>query len=762
MARIINSPGVQITETDLSTLQQFGGGTNVFVAGFASQGPTDEVLQITTVSELEQVFGIPQTPAERYFYHSSKEILNSPANLLVTRLPYGSGSGEGFAEQYSALFYPVASATKGFTIGAPIVKSLTQTQYDDLVQNNFTWSSITSGNTSSTTITIANSSVTATTTTSAATLTAIRAVDPTPETFNISYSGSAVTFTFDIVLSSTTFGSGQASYDGTNVNAGIIILNSAQTTINEKFEGYYVSVTDNTNFGADSDFTAVNTFLSLSGSEQLYNVSQSRLGFALSATKEQIGSSSVSETIEFIPTYNFNDEYYKDSVIVSVFKVRNSIYEPQTLVYSLAEAFIGSFDSQKKTVAQGGGTPRSFFIEDLVNNGSANVKVLVNPVVSKQTNWTSLSSINPDKSVTVSDTNRAIYPVGSYVPTYTITSNKEIGGTVNKVQRALTLVETAETVLIDVVADAGLSTIHAMTPAGSFKEETTVSDSTLSDASSDFVGRWRGMFNTFNSFVQNTRKDCVYISDPLRPIFVKGENTKTLSLRNKTFSENVYKPLRNHFQSINTNYAAAYANWVKTYDAFIDKAVWIPSSGFVAAVYARTDAATQPWFAPAGFNRGTINNIVDIAINPNQKQRDFLYTIALNPIALFSGDGFVVFGQKTLQNKPSAFDRVNVRRLFLTLERAVQRTLKYFVFEPNTEFTRTRLVNTISPVFELARNTQGLYDYLIVCDSRNNPPDLIDRNELAVDIYIKPVRAAEFILVNFIATRTGQDFAELI
>lgn len=188
----------------------------------------------------------------------------------------------------------------------------------------------------------------------------------------------------------------------------------------------------------------------------------------------------------------------------------------------------------------------------------------------------------------------------------------------------------------------------------------------------------------------------------------------------------------------------------------------MPSSGYVAAIYSRTDDVAQPWIAPAGLNRGAINSIVDLGFNPNQKQRDFLYTISINPIVSFARDGFVVFGQKTLQNKPSAFDRVNVRRLFLTLERATQKSLKYFVFESNTEFTRTRLKNTITPVFELAKNTEGLYDYLIICDERNNTPDVIDRNELAVDVYIKPVKAAEFILVNFIATRTGQNFQELI
>ena len=148
--------------------------------------------------------------------------------------------------------------------------------------------------------------------------------------------------------------------------------------------------------------------------------------------------------------------------------------------------------------------------------------------------------------------------------------------------------------------------------------------------------------------------------------------------------------------------------------------------------------------------------------NPNLKQRDRLYEIATNPVVFFSGDGFAVFGQKTLQNKPTAFDRINVRRLFLTLERATQRTLKYFVFEPNTEFTRTRLKSVITPIFEFAKNTDGLYDFEIVCDSRNNSGDTIDNNELIVDIYLKAVRSAEFILVNFIATRTNQNFQELI
>jgi phage tail sheath protein FI len=161
-------------------------------------------------------------------------------------------------------------------------------------------------------------------------------------------------------------------------------------------------------------------------------------------------------------------------------------------------------------------------------------------------------------------------------------------------------------------------------------------------------------------------------------------------------------------------------------------------------------------------NNGVIRNITDIAFKPNQKQQDAFYRMGINPIVFFQGDGFVVWGQKTLQSKPSAFDRINVRRLFLVLERATLKVMRYFVGEPNTIFTRTRVNNVLKPIFDLAKNNEGCYDYLIVCDERNNTPQVVDNNEMKVDIYIKPVRTAEFILVTFYATRTDQDFNELI
>ena len=759
MARSINSPGVQITEKDLSEYVQATTGTSVYAMGFAAQGPTDEVLAITSVSELEGIYGTPVTAAEKYFHYTSREILNSSARLLTTRLPYGFGAGAGFENDlYSALLYPVASGTDSFVIGQPTHISLNQDEYEAMIQGNVTWSDL-NQTTTSTTTAIATSSVNTTNVLSATVFQAITAVDPTPNSYSVEFlDNGTVTFTFQVITSTTTLDvSSNASYSGNQISAGIVVLNSAQTTINEGYEGYYVALTDNRDIGPDTDFTSVNTFKSLSASNALVTVTDTRLSFNLSGSKENLGVGSISEIIESVPTYEFGSQFFKDSLIMTVFKVRSSIYETGTLASSLVESYIGSLDPNKKTITSTG--TQTYFLEDLVNNNSNNVKVLINPAISKRTNWADESTANPSTSVIIADNNRALYSVGTYVPTYS-TTNKYTGNIGFKVERALALVESTENIDLDVIVDGGLSTISAVVSSetAEFDDSVFVRPESLAVLST----RWRSVFTKFNNFVQNTRKDCMFISDPLRSIFVNGADTKVSSLKGYNFSTNTYTPLKNLYSGIETNYSATYGNWVKVFDVYSDKQVWVPTSGFAAAAFARTDTAAQPWIAPAGLTRGVINNVVDIAFNPNQKQRDFLYPISINPVVFFNTDGFVIFGQKTLQTKPSAFDRINVRRLFLTLEKSVQRSLRYFVFEPNTEFTRTRLRNTITPVFELAKNTEGVYDYLIVCDERNNTPDTIDRNELNVDIYIKPVRAAEFILVNFIATRTGQNFQELI
>jgi len=219
---------------------------------------------------------------------------------------------------------------------------------------------------------------------------------------------------------------------------------------------------------------------------------------------------------------------------------------------------------------------------------------------------------------------------------------------------------------------------------------------------------------------------------------------------------------RNVTLNANTSYAAFYGNWLEVFDKWNSKYRWVPASGYVAGIYAKTDDVSDPWFAPAGLNRSIITNVRKLAWSPTLGNRDIMYKNGINPIATFAGQGKVLWGQKTLLDKESAFNRINVRRLFMVMEKAISTSAKYFLFEPNDEFTRLSIVNMLEPYLRDVRGRRGIYDFLVVCDERNNTTERIDRSELWTDIYIKATRSAEFIVLNFIATKTGASFTELV
>jgi hypothetical protein len=200
---------------------------------------------------------------------------------------------------------------------------------------------------------------------------------------------------------------------------------------------------------------------------------------------------------------------------------------------------------------------------------------------------------------------------------------------------------------------------------------------------------------------------------------------------------------------------------VYIYDRYNDVYRFIPANGHVAGLCANTDDVAEPWFSPAGFNRGGLRSIVKLAFNPTKIQRDELYKAGINPIASFPGQGTVLFGDKTAQSKPSAFDRINVRRLFIVLEKAIATAAKFQLFELNDEFTRATFRNAVEPFLRDVQGRRGITDFLVVCDETNNTGEVIDTNRFVADIYIKPARSINFITLNFIATRTGVDFSEV-
>ena len=947
--RTINSPGVEIRESDLSLTAPLNVGTNVYVTGFAQQGPLDEVLKITTKQELNNIFGPPTNSSERYFYYTLNELLNSPANVYASRLPYGHGTGDGFGSKYSALVYPVRNVTGdsqlgqlsafhlnqkftaadshtalsgveiqiqsgrgvlssvvfGFGTGAegnnsPLAGANTgscefSTTSSTQVKNGGTTNVIqlsvskTGGNSPQSIRHVLSSVVRL----SAGYTVAARPVTPGNDTFNfmasagnapntyastsikIGLTGASALKTVGVITPSVlnpftgatdTFSLSAESNQQISTNldtasavyvlgqpthleltesqylsaledtaftwsatagakdsfatianagaAGAVILNKSTSTINNQFEGYYVGLADNTNTTPGSNFNNILTTKTLTQSAASTTsftiIPAGTQVFKLSANFQTGTTNSVSEVMENLTDFEIDGRDDDDVLSLGVFKLRKSIYanEAFKLDYVLEDGIAGSINYYRTKLNPAGGLDVPFFVESR-DDSSRNVVVKVNDYVSNRLRGTNAldANGNVNKRVRVLTTQLAtntdaqgvaktgidaahytaldtalgkaesIYGLGAY--TEATVKGKELGDIPSKLERALDGVKNDDIYDIDVVVEGGLGTIYAIASADSttyYDEYSATSAAAVNGlrTSNDIAGdaltlrnNYSTIFNKFEQFVSppylgGGRGDCIFIADPLRQIFIQGSGGRVLDNKNKNFQTDIYWPIRHQFANENTSYATVYGNWALVYDSYSGRQVYVPFSGFAGATMARTDAATFPWFAPAGFTRGLVTFANDIAVNPNQKQRDEFYKANINPVANFPNQGLVVFGQKTLSKKSSAFDRINVRRLFLSLERPTKKVSRFFVFEQNTEFTRTRIVNTLTPIFERAKNNEGLYDYLIVCDERNNTPQVIDANELVVDIYIKPTRTAEFILVNFYATRTDANFEELI
>jgi phage tail sheath protein FI len=249
--------------------------------------------------------------------------------------------------------------------------------------------------------------------------------------------------------------------------------------------------------------------------------------------------------------------------------------------------------------------------------------------------------------------------------------------------------------------------------------------------------------------IANQRKDCVAFISPLKADAVDSINMDKII------------EYRNNLLSAGSSYGVMDSAWKYQFDKYNNKYRYVPLNGDIAGLCARTDSIRDPWFSPAGFNRGQILNAIKLSWNPSKTQRDELYKNGINPVVAFPGEGIVLYGDKTLQAKPSAFDRINVRRLFITLEKAISTAAKYSLFEFNDEFTRSQFVSLVEPFLRDVKGRRGIYDYSVVCDGSNNTAEVVDSNRFVGDIYIKPAKSINFIQLNFVAVRSGVEFVEI-
>lgn len=324
---------------------------------------------------------------------------------------------------------------------------------------------------------------------------------------------------------------------------------------------------------------------------------------------------------------------------------------------------------------------------------------------------------------------------------------------------------------IDIVCDAGIANIASYLKAvwggyGPYDMDATDEQGLpliakwKADKNNDAVKTWKAVVQKLDNFCKNVRKDCMFITECPRPMVLQGQQK---IIRPSKPSNNIdvnILPYIMYVTGLNTSYGAGYMDWFQVIDDYSGDFFWLPPSIKAMGCYINTDVNFNYWDAPAGLTRGLVQAL-DVAFSPNAKQAGAIYEKNWNYSINYPQDGIVLEGQKTFQVKPSAFDRVNVRRLFLRLERAAYQVARYFVYEGNTAYTRQRLVDALDPYFKEAKIGGGIYDYKIKCDEGNNDPVTIDRNELKVSIGIKPVKTAEFILIDFIALSTGGSFEEV-
>lgn len=805
MARRIQSPGVQITEFDYSERPPLAAGTSVFITGFADQGPTDEINFVQSISDFQLIYGNPTNAAERYFYHSVKAALNSNATILTNRMPYGSAGGDGFGSYYTALVYPVSlvnpglSGTSGITsnlnavsgvyfLGAPKTFSLSKADYESIIDGSgFTWSSTAS----------ALSSISAISNFGGAGVIVLNERQTSiDQSFQGYYIGLADNFDAD--NQGSDFNKIQSIKTVTSVATGTGItsfINVPTTTLafqitstaSANIDSLARSIETGSNgyvIGNTVDFDDVLNVGIYKLTNSVFQDDPNRLIYSL----QELYTGSVTNNFrQFASPTGGEPLTYSLQTIVGT-RSPNATMFINPYINNVAADSIGK-GSSYDTASTYKTLKKVRLLTQTLVDGSANASLtgsigFTGTTITTNYGVTTAGSISGgwvDAITSLSGTlglADSIYPLGTYNPVGN-SNLKIIGNVPTKVEKSLGRVKDPELFDVDILVEGGLGTIYAFTtiagtssyddttPNSAFTTELNKIQSGLVTTSNDIITYYQSVANKFLEVAQSEkdggRGDSFFVSDPIRQFFITGANSKVIDKTTTTNNyQKIYYALRNLYNNYDTSYMAAYSNWIAVIDDVTSLQTWVPASGFIAAIMANTDAGTGPWEAPAGFNRGIIRGAVDVGWSPNQRQRDDLYKLGINPIASFPGQGIVVYGQKTAQNKPSAFDRINVRRNFLFMEKTVKDIMKFFVFEPNTKFTRDRVLATLNPFFINIQANGGLYDFLVVCDERNNSDTSIEDNTLVVDIYLKPTRTAEFILVNFYATRQSASFEELV
>ena len=712
--RNINHPGVQIRENDLSQYTPLVGGTTTLVTGFASKGEDNLPQEITTNNAFLSYYGTPSNEAERYLYYSVNQILSQTGRCFIGKIPYqNAATGIYYKNTYS-----VATSSPISTAFAPssAYKASDFTGYSGVhVISSPTITSI-----------------------------AVSAVD----NYRTGTTEPAAN-TFELI-------------DKTRSVLGVNLLSQATSGGNEVI-GYFPVVITATNALPYQNMLTLSGFtndpsmawMAISGittASTAVNTSDLSISLATSS----INDNTLSKTLALqFPSIAFNDagqidNSYMDKIVVAIITMQNDPNQNNKITFTIAESFVGSLDVNSKN--ESGATN---YIGNIINSNSKYVEFY--------------ATLNAANLVTTGQMYKSATQTAGIYGFTSLQTVKNISSSLilTSLDTIMDRISNINEVELDLVVDAGISNIAQYctdtydTSAGIYDPDGIVGAAWAGTATSrDNTLVWRTVIGKYLTFCSTTRKDCMAIVDGLRTLVLAGSQKLVRPGATTTVDIDILGNLKN-ITGINSNYGAMYINWFKTVDTFTGNSFWLPPSIDANGIYIYTDTNSNYWDAPAGLNRGVVFSAVDVAFNPNGTQEDAIYSKSFNYAVNYPYDGIVLTGQKTLQTKPSAFDRVNVRRLFLKLERFTYKTARYYVEEPSNLYTWTRLVDQLTPIYEDAKSRGGIFDYQIICSTQNNTPTTIDNNELRLAVLIKPTKTAEFIVVDFYPLSTGMSFSEV-
>ena len=758
MIKTLHAPGIEFNEIDRSQYNENENksiiNTVSFVCGFADKGEDYTSQVIYSVQDLQKIYGVPTNEPEQYFYNAGMEVLQRGGRLLMSKLPYDNEA----KDKFTYVDYKLNPTPKNL-ISDKTYSVLNK--FDNYLTNCVEISSKNTLTKDYKLLTLNELDKLETGDKNTLSCNTLRIVDITRSKYS-SVNTNCVKTTIN------------KNSDDTKVelytNDCLGIIPFFVTPINALYFQNYSSQIFNNHESQVSDYNVISGLTVLpyknNNNEISVNISLLNENYYQALNSNDILNETISKiaanmfpNIVYLNNNHFDTKHLKDIGII-LFKAYTDSTNKSVIKFKLLESFIGSLDSNAKDPI----THSTRFIEDIVNLNSKYIKLYtkIDPTLIKSVS-------------TVGIFNQTATSLGFY----NIQCEKKINyinSIKNPLETILNINSDRNRSQIDLVIDAGVSTIaqfvsdcsindtYDFTNSPNIKDENWTSytlDKNGNKVEKDPI-KWRSVLTLFDTFCRCTRKDCMFIADGLRTFCLEG-NTKIIRSTNKinTVKNSILTKLHK-MTCLNSSYTAGYCDWFYIQDAYTSDLIWIPPSIKAAGIYLYIDTYYYTWDAPAGIVRGSINKAIDCAFSPNMDDAGKIYDQCWNYAINYPMEGVVLEGQKTMQIQQTAFDRVNVRRLFLYLEKQVIRYSKYFLYQGNTEYLRQVFVDTIDPIFKHAVNGNGIQEYYIKCDDENNTTHTIENNELHCQIFVKPIKTIEYIVLDFVCTAQDSNITETI